>query len=493
MARPVGKDASAGAGGWALLAIVVLAAALRFSMLGVQGFSDDEQFTVWESHMSVGDMLSTITGSERSPPLFFLMALAGSRVLGTSEVGMRLFPALLGTLTVALIYRAGARAASRRVGLAAATFAAVNPFLIWYSQEARPYALVIFLTAVGLVCLVEFWRSASDLTLAGWTIAATAALATHYFAAFIVVPQAAWLVLTGRRDRTRRLIAAALPMSIGLLLLPLAVHQNDAIGKTADLAGRALTVRLAAVPKNFLVGYAIPFETLAAVVSAVLAAVALGLAWGRSRGAERWLAGHAAALAAFAVLVPLALALVGADYVNSRNLIMALVPAVLVLGCGFAQGRAGVVALCLASALAVAVVVGVASDRRYQRRDWRGAARALGPPRTDRAVVISPTIANQGPFRVYFGRTGLLPRRVREIAVVALADYGGFGPGAGKAPDAPPRPPPRGFALSRDVSTPTYRVIVYRSRRARAVPVPVLNSLAFPHVGRAFLGQLAER
>ena len=44
--------------------------------------------------------------------------------------------------------RAGAAFCSRRVGLVAAALVAVHPFLVWYSQEARSYSLLVLLGAV---------------------------------------------------------------------------------------------------------------------------------------------------------------------------------------------------------------------------------------------------------------------------------------------------------------------------------------------------------
>ena len=47
---------------------------------------------------------------------------------------------------------------SRRAGLIAAALVAVNPMLIWYSQEARSYALLVFFCAVSLLFFVRALR-----------------------------------------------------------------------------------------------------------------------------------------------------------------------------------------------------------------------------------------------------------------------------------------------------------------------------------------------
>jgi hypothetical protein len=375
--------------------------------------------------------------------------------------------------------------------------AAVDPLLIWESPEARAYSLVIFLTAAGLMWLVEFLRTGARAPLAGWALASAAALATHYFAAFVVIPAAAWLLLAAdradRADRRRRLAAVAVPVAAGLALLPLALHQRDAVGDPGGVGSRGIGDRLVAIPKNFLVGFSIPAELPLTLAAGALAAVALAFAWRRAGGAERRLAVLAGALALAAILLSLVLAALGSDYVTSRNLVIALVPATLVLGVAFAAaggpGRIALVALC---AVMVTAVVGVAVEPRYQRRDWRGAAQALGPPRVDRVLLFSPRFTNIGPFQVYFGSSGLVQTdfvRAREIAVVALADYGGFGPGPGRPPAGPVPRPPAGFRLVRQVSTPTYRMVLFAAPRPVLINSVPLGRTAFPGTSYAIVLQ----
>ena len=465
------------AGGMALVGIVVLAAALRFSTLGIQSFSDDELFTAWLTKMSFGHMVTTVPRTEATPHLYYVLAWLFAQPLGTGEVGLRILPALLGTLTVPLIYVAGAIVASRRIALAAAAFAAVNPFLVWYSQEARAFSLAVFLTALWLVFLLSFMRSGRSGPLVGWALASAAALASHYFAAFLVVAGAVWLLLAGPGDRRRRALAVAVPAAAGVALLPLLIHQRSTVPDPGGIGSQTLAERVVATPKNFLVGYSIPFETVALVAAGLFAAVALVLAWRRSRRA----AAIAAGLCAAGLLIPLALAVAGFDYFSSRPLIVVLVPVALLLGCGFAAGRLGYAALCGICIVSIATVVGIAADSRYQRRDWRAAATALGPPRSDRVLVFSPGFANTGPFGVYYGPSNVFyagAPRVREVVVVALAEDKGFGPGApAPPPGAAPRPP-AGFHRTEEITTSTYRLIRFAARRPTTVSAAQLRALA---------------
>src|SRR3954453_1445152 len=87
-----------------------------------------------------------------------------------------------------------------------------------------------------------------------------------------------------------------------------------------------------------------------------------------------------AGLTAIAVVAPLVLAVLGEDDVLTRNLLAALVPALCVLGAGYAAARAGLLAAAALCAGWLVAVVAVARDPLLQRDDWRGATAALGPP-----------------------------------------------------------------------------------------------------------------
>src|SRR3989440_3276267 len=194
-----------GAAGWALLGITAGAAALRFSTLGVQSFWHDEAVTVGRVlHPALGATLKEIPSSEATPPLYYVLAWLWTKVFGHSEAGIRSLSALFGTATVPVAYAIGARLAARRAGLLAAMAVAVSPVLVWYSQEARAYGLLVLTSALTI------WFFAGALQepdrrrwLGWWAAAASLALLSHYFAAFVVVPEAAWLLWTSRERSCR--------------------------------------------------------------------------------------------------------------------------------------------------------------------------------------------------------------------------------------------------------------------------------------------------
>src|SRR5918992_3158863 len=192
-----------------LVALTVAGAILRFATLGLQSFSGDEGVTVALVEMGLGDMLDAIPDSESTPPLYYLLAWLWTQVAGTGEAGIRSLSALLGTAAIPVAYAAGRELVSLRAGLVAAALTAANPLLVWYSQEARAYALLVLLAGLSLWLLGRCLANGRRRDLVLWALVSALALLTHYYAAFVVVPEAVWLVAGMAAPRRRETVTAA--------------------------------------------------------------------------------------------------------------------------------------------------------------------------------------------------------------------------------------------------------------------------------------------
>jgi 4-amino-4-deoxy-L-arabinose transferase-like glycosyltransferase len=460
-----------------VLAVVAAGAALRFATLDVQSFWIDEGYTVRLLRMDLSGLLHGIPRTEETPPLYYVVAWLWTRAFGTGEVGVRSLSALLGAATIPVAYLFGRRLLSHRAGITAAALAAFNPLLVWYSQEARAYSLLVLLAAASMLLAIEAGDRGGR-ALPGWAAVSALALATHYFALFVVVPEAAWLLLRAP-VRRRAAWAVAGVGAVGAALLPLAVDQAGNRG-ARFIADTGLGARIAQVPKQFLVGYDSPSEVAFTVAAGVIAAVALTFAWTRTDEPERRGAQVAALLLAASVGVPLLVALAGADYFIARNVIAGWLPFGVLLAAGLAARRARRLGPPLAAAMCaifLAAVVEVAANPEFQRDDWRAAARALGPPTVPRALVVRP-LNGLVPLSLYAPRLrgfrGRGVARVAEVDLLAVAERR-----AGQTP-RPPRPPtPRvpGFRLALRLDRPTFTLIRLRAPAPAAFSLDRLTGL----------------
>ena len=379
---------------WIVAGLTVVAAALRFATLGVQSYHHDEIVTAsrilrdgfWHAMDAVGF-------SESAPPLYYALAWLWTQVTGTGEAGLRSVSALAGVATVPVAYALGAQLSGRRAGIVAAALVAANPMLVWYSQEARAYALFALLTALSLLYFVRALDQGRRRDFIAWGIASALALATHYFAAFPIVAEALWLLRRRGRETAPGLgiLAAA-----GLLLAPLAIHQMS-IGHAEWIGNNSLGHRIWETGLTFMLGetgdiIARPEHPLLAVVPCLLVVSALILILMRGEGRERRAAGIPLVLAAVTVVVPVALALLapGKDYVLARNLLPALVPLLVAVAAGFTLRRARRSGTILAAALvaySLGFSVWASISPALQRPDWSAVAAAIGEPAVPRAMV----------------------------------------------------------------------------------------------------------
>src|SRR6188472_2328043 len=367
-----------------VVALTLLGAVLRFPTLDRQSFWLDELVTASLLDRSLGDVLGEIPRTEATPYLYYVVAWLWNSVFGLGEVGLPSLSALAGTATIPVAYGAGVVLVSRRAGIVTAALVATSPFLVWYSQEARSYALFALLGAASVLSFGLALRG-DRRWLAGWAVVCALMLATHYFGVFLVGAEAVWL-LVRLRPRLPVVLASLVPVATLLAHLPVLLDQR---GNGEAVAGSSLAGRAAGIPKNLVVGYSFPLEAAGSVLAACLVLVGLVLA-ARLAPRERWGAIVAGSLAAAVVLVPIALAVVGRDYVIARNAIVAVVPAAVCLGGGLASRRLGVAAAVLLSALCTAIALVPAFDETYGRTDWRGAAAAIGPTDAERAIVVTP-------------------------------------------------------------------------------------------------------
>ena len=78
---------------------------------------------------------------------------------------------------------------------------------------------------MALLYFARSVRAPSRTSLTLWVVASALALFTHYFAAFLIAPQAVLLLLADRRRR-RTIAAVAAIAALGLALIPFAVTQE---------------------------------------------------------------------------------------------------------------------------------------------------------------------------------------------------------------------------------------------------------------------------
>lgn len=147
----------------------------------------------------------------------------------------------------------------------------------------------------------------------GWALSAAAALSTHFFAAFLLAPEAAWLLWSRRRPDARAAVIGV--TAVQLALSPLAwadrSHGLDYIHAIS------LPYRLGDTAVEFVVGNldGRPAYVLLIGAACVLCATSWWRLWRRASRAEQHRALTPAVIGMLTLALPLAFAVGGFDYV----------------------------------------------------------------------------------------------------------------------------------------------------------------------------------
>lgn len=176
----------------ALLWTLLAAAGLRFFRLDAQSLWSDEGASVAQALRDAPAIVAN-AAADIHPPFYYLALSGWVQWAGTSEFAVRAFSAVLGIVLVALCWLLGKRFGGTRTGLVAAFVAALNPFQLYYAQEARMYMLAAVL---GAVCVLATLRIAAPVStaLALYAGAAVLGLYTHYtFPVVLAVCNLIWL------------------------------------------------------------------------------------------------------------------------------------------------------------------------------------------------------------------------------------------------------------------------------------------------------------
>ena len=163
-----------------LAAITLLGAVLR--VYPSRSVWLDEAISVAQARLPFGRMFHQLMTDDLHPPLWGALLWLDVRLLGDGPMAIRVPSIVAGTACVPLLYLLGRELYDRRAGLVAALIMAVTPLAVWYSGEARMYALYLFWSILALLGQARVLRRGGR---GGWVlfvVGSAGMFYTHYFA-----------------------------------------------------------------------------------------------------------------------------------------------------------------------------------------------------------------------------------------------------------------------------------------------------------------------
>jgi 4-amino-4-deoxy-L-arabinose transferase-like glycosyltransferase len=179
--------------------LVAVAAALRLWNLGAESLWQDEAWSWGLIQGNPRDLVLRLYHFDAHPPLYFLCLQAWA-LFGSSEAWLRALSVLFGLVSIPLLYRLGSRLGGPKAGLFAAVLLTFSPYHVYYSREARSYALLFLLCIVSLDLLTDLARAPNRWKWVGFAAVSAGILLTHYMGAFFLASEAGVALLL-RRER----------------------------------------------------------------------------------------------------------------------------------------------------------------------------------------------------------------------------------------------------------------------------------------------------
>jgi uncharacterized membrane protein len=211
-----------------LMASMVVGTAIRLDV--PRGLWLDEGVSVSEARMPYGAMLHRLATTDVHPPLYFTILWASIRLIGDGDFAVRVPSIVFGVLLIPLVYLLGKEAYDRRTGAVAAVFVSVAPFVVWYSQEARMYELLMVFAVLAVWAQLRILRRGGWYPWVVYTLASIAMIGTQYFGIWQLLTQqlifvGAIVVRWRRRERPGALLWPWLCCAVltGAALVPVAM------------------------------------------------------------------------------------------------------------------------------------------------------------------------------------------------------------------------------------------------------------------------------
>jgi mannosyltransferase len=229
--------------GLALLAILAVAAALRFVDLN-RAVAWGDEATVYNMIRLEGPTatIQTLIATDLTRAPFHPLGVEGLfHVFGKSLYMGRLFSAICGVVAVALVYLLGRQAFDRKTALLACGLAALNPLDVHHSRELRMYECLVLATCCSWALLFSFRQNARRWKQAAYVLSLTVMCYTHPLGGLMVIALMVGCVTLWPELRLSRASWLAMHASVGLLLSPWLLNYFD---HRPQAFPRELTARL---------------------------------------------------------------------------------------------------------------------------------------------------------------------------------------------------------------------------------------------------------
>lgn len=207
-------------------AILFLGLILRLISLDQSLWLDEAINTLAVKNNSLFNLVGQYARADFHPPGWFVVLWSWTKIFGYSEIAVRVPSVIFGFLTIWTTYSFGKKLASERVGIIAALLISINPLHIYYSQEARMYAMAALAVSVNMLLLLKLIKG-EKLNVILLILSNIFIMSSDYLAYFIFPAQLLFLLIYKKELIKKWLLALGIAVICGIWWLPVFLGQLD--------------------------------------------------------------------------------------------------------------------------------------------------------------------------------------------------------------------------------------------------------------------------
>lgn len=170
------------------LMIFVLSLFLRIFLLDAESLWLDEGSSVRFANLKIDEIIKS-TKTDANPPLYYIILHLWIKMFGDSEASVRFPSVIFGIITVIILYKLCLKFWDEKVALISSLIAGISVFQVFYSQEARMYALMCLLSVFSFFYFLEILENESIKHYIFYSLVNILLLYTHLYSFFIIFAQ----------------------------------------------------------------------------------------------------------------------------------------------------------------------------------------------------------------------------------------------------------------------------------------------------------------
>jgi mannosyltransferase len=173
-----------------LILLIILSVGLFFRIyhLGGESIWIDEGYSIMFAKLNLFQLIEEIA-KDVHVPFYYMILHYWINLFGDSEFSVRFPSVIFGLLAILMTYRVGSLVFDKHVGLLSSLILALSIFHIHYSQDARMYSLMAFMTLTSMYFFIRLTQEGGFGASIGYIISSALLIYTHYFGLFIVIVQ----------------------------------------------------------------------------------------------------------------------------------------------------------------------------------------------------------------------------------------------------------------------------------------------------------------